>query len=317
MKYAPSSGMCRKGCAAESWKIKAEILARSKGNRVYSFEADSKELGEALREASMEEIGGNNKNYSALFDSSVEEKFARAFASHNTGWTLKREPEPLLAGRHVLIPDFSFEKYGRKVYLEVVGFWTTRYLERKLDKLKMVSSGSGAAAVDMIIAADESLACAKLERLKGRALVFYYKKEVPVKPVVEHLKEVEASVLRKQAEGFRPESIALKGDIVRLESIAKSAGIPAESLRTVLQRFEADGYVRVGDSFVSVSMLDEVGRKLEGVEKLADALKVIKDSGFREEEGEKVLRAAGYVSVWEEMDLEKARISKSAREGIS
>ena len=166
--------------ATESWKINAEILVRSKGNRVYHFEADSGELGDVLREPSLVETGALEGRVS-LFDSGVEEKFARSFLAHDTGWVLTREPEPLVAGRHVLIPDFGFEKYGRKVYLEIVGFWTPGYLERKVDKLSMVSP-----AVDIIIAADESLACAKLERLKGRAVVFYYKKEVPVKPVVEH-----------------------------------------------------------------------------------------------------------------------------------
>ena len=290
--------------ATESWKINAEILVRSKGNRVYHFEADSGELGDALREPSLVETGALEGRVS-LFDSGVEEKFARSFLAHDTGWVLTREPEPLVAGRHVLIPDFGFEKYGRKVYLEIVGFWTPGYLERKVDKLSMVSP-----AVDIIIAADESLACAKLERLKGRAVVFYYKKEVPVKPVVEHLREVEASVLRKQAATFRPESVVLRGDTVSLESIAKSTGIPLESVRAALLNFESEGYVRVGDVFVLKGKLEDVGRKLEGVEKLADALKVIEESGFREEDGEKLLNAVGYASVWEGIDAAEARIYK-------
>lgn len=291
--------------AADSWRIKAEILVRSRGNRVYSFEADNNELGDTLHEPSLAETGAIEGRASA-FDSAVEERFARSFNSHNTGWTLRREPEPLIAGRHVFIPDFSLEKYGKKVYLEVVGFWTPGYLERKVEKLNIVSNSG----IDMIIAVDESLACAKLERLKDRALVFYYKKDVPVKPVAEHLKAVETSILRKQAAAFRPESVVLKGDVVSLESIAKSAGIPVESARAALQSFESEGYARVGDSFVLKTRLADVERKLEGVEKLTDALKVIQDSGFREEDGERVLNSVGYSSVWEGMDVAKARISK-------
>ena len=239
-----------------------------------------------------------------MFDSGVEEKFARAFDACGTGWTLKREPEPLVAGRHVLIPDFGFEKYGRKVYLEIVGFWTPGYLERKADKLGAVST-----KLDMIIAADESLACAKLERLKGRSLVFYYKREVPVKPVVEHLKEVEGAVVREQAARIRPGSLALEGDIVSLEGLARSAGVPLESLKMAVAG--ADGYVKVGgDLLVSQRKLDEVAGRLQGVVKLTDALRVIAESGFREEDGEKVLNAAGYTSVWEGMDVASARISR-------
>jgi len=36
----------------------------------------------------------------------------------------------------VFIPDFGFEKNGVKAYLEVVGFWTDEYLQKKLGKLR-------------------------------------------------------------------------------------------------------------------------------------------------------------------------------------
>ena len=93
----------------------------------------------------------------------------------------------------------------------VVGFWTPEYLGRKIAKLNSI------AGIDMIIAADESLACSKLERLKGRALVIYYKKEVPMKPIIEHLREREASIFREQVERLKGEAtIALKGDVISI-----------------------------------------------------------------------------------------------------
>ncbi|MDG7018603.1 MAG: DUF790 family protein [Nitrososphaerota archaeon] len=285
--------------ASDSWKIKAEILSRSRGNRVYTFETESGEL-KGLIDTS-DDWGGPTAN---LYDSSVEEKFAKSFASYGSGWSVKREPEPLIAGRHVLIPDFGFERGGAKVYLEVVGFWTPGYLERKIDKLESV------AGVDMVIAVDESLACAKVERLKRKAVVIYYRKEVPVKPVVEHLKEREASILRAQAGAIRKEDIALKGDVVSLGDIAKEKGVSVESLALALAGFEADGYVRAGDLFISKAKLGEIDGKLAGVEMLVDALRIIEGSGVREEDGQKVLDALGYISVWTGMEVEKVRISK-------
>ena len=285
--------------ASESWRVKAEILSRSRGNRVYTFEAESGEL-KGLIDTSDDWGGPTTK----LYDSSVEEKFAKSFASYGSGWSVKREPEPLIAGRHVLIPDFGFEKDGAKVYLEVVGFWTPGYLERKIDKLESV------AGVDMVIAVDESLACAKVERLKRKAVVIYYKKEVPVKPVVEHLKEREASILRAQAGAIRKEGIALDGDVVSLGEIAKERGVSVESLTLALAGFEADGYVRAGDLFVSKAKLGEIDRRLAGVEMLVDALSIIEASGVREEDGQKVLDALGYTSIWTGMEVEKVKISK-------
>jgi predicted nuclease of restriction endonuclease-like RecB superfamily len=153
---------------SDSWSIKAEILVRSHGGKIYVFETDSKESkdlitnvgrGDVIEDGQQPQVGS--------YDSTTEEKFAKSFLSYGTGWVLKREPEPLIAGTHVLIPDFRFEKDGMKVYLEVVGFWTPQYLQRKISKLNLIAD------VDMIIAADESLACSKLERLKEKALVIY------------------------------------------------------------------------------------------------------------------------------------------------
>jgi hypothetical protein len=286
--------------ASDSWRIKAEILARSRGGRVYTFEANSRELGNVLNAQS--DYGWEP----SIYDSSVEERFAKSFLSFGSGWALRREPEPLLAGRHVLIPDFGFEKHGLKVYLEVVGFWTPEYLERKIGKLNSVAGG-----VDMIIAADESLACSKLERLKGKALVLYYKKEVPLKPIIDHLREKEASILRVQAEGLRSEAITLKGDIVSLDEIAKSRSVPLESVRLALQGFEAEGYARVGALFISKAKLGEIDRKLTGVERLVDALSIIEASGVKEEDGQKVLDFLGYTTVWQGMEMDKVRIFRS------
>ncbi len=63
-----------------------------------------------------------------VYDSRVEQDFAYRFKALHTGWTVTREPEPLPVGNRVMIPDFALQKGGLKVYLEVMGFWTPRYL---------------------------------------------------------------------------------------------------------------------------------------------------------------------------------------------
>jgi hypothetical protein len=301
--------------ASDSWTIKAEILARSRGGKIYNFEADSKELKDLIANVRRGEGGDvigegqqqrQQPQVGLLYDSTTEEKFARSFLSFGTGWTLRREPEPLVADTHVLIPDFSFEKDGMKVYLEVVGFWTPEYLGRKIGKLSSI------AGVDMIIAADESLACSKLERLKGKALVIYYKKDVPMKPIIEHLREREASIVSEQVEILKSgEAVKLKGDVVRIEEIADQKGVAEASVRMALQDFKPVGYVRVGDRFISRTKLDEIAEKLSGVESLVDALGIIEASGVKEEGG-KVLETLGYTSIWEGMEMDKVRISKKA-----
>jgi uncharacterized protein len=294
--------------ASDSWSIKAEILARSRGGKVYTFEIDEEAKGLIAGVGAEQEGVDRQSKQSLAYDSTTEANFASAFLSYGTGWKLRREPEPLLAGTHVLIPDFVFEKDGMKVYLEVVGFWTPEYLERKIAKLGLVSG------VDMIIAADESLACSRLQRLSGKARVIYYKREVPLKPIVEHLREREGSVLSAEVERIRSEggarSLSLEGEVVSIEDVAKGRGVSPESMRLALEGFAPDGYVRVGDRlFVSRSKLDEIDRKLKGVGTLSEALAVIEGCGVKEEGG-KVLDALGYTSAWEGLEMDKVKISK-------
>ena len=65
------------------------------------------------------------------YDSAAEESFALQFQAVKSGWTLKREPEPVPAGTQVIIPDFSLERAGVKIYVEIVGFWTEEYFCEK------------------------------------------------------------------------------------------------------------------------------------------------------------------------------------------
>ena len=77
----------------------------------------------------------NGRSTSSYFDSSIEEKFAIKFEHLANRWKIKREPDPLIVGKGVaFIPDFLFEKYGRKVYLEIVGFWTKEYPRKEIPK---------------------------------------------------------------------------------------------------------------------------------------------------------------------------------------
>ncbi len=80
---------------------------------------------------------------SPVFDSSIEQAFAEAFASLENsravdGWQLLREPEPLLLKRGIFIPDFALMRGKQRVYVEILGFWTPSYRERKLQKLQQL-----------------------------------------------------------------------------------------------------------------------------------------------------------------------------------
>jgi predicted nuclease of restriction endonuclease-like RecB superfamily len=79
------------------------------------------------------------------FDSMVEARLYREFHSlerqgYTHGWAMQREPEPVLAPGVVLIPDFAFTRGDTRVFMEIAGFWSPTYRERKVAKLRTLAA---------------------------------------------------------------------------------------------------------------------------------------------------------------------------------
>lgn len=108
------------------------------------------------------------------FDSRWEEGFAIKFEksfgrSKKRDWVLRREDEIIDLKGSVLIPDFSLtHKDGRRALLEIVGFWTPQYLQRKMEKLCRAERN------DIVIAVSKKLVCSveDFSELRGELLFF-------------------------------------------------------------------------------------------------------------------------------------------------
>jgi predicted nuclease of restriction endonuclease-like RecB superfamily len=122
------------------WRLAAEIALRP-GRRPLIFNVTSTDgLGAGL--AAPPE-----------FDSSLEAAVAQKFGRVRGGWRLRREGAVLEAGGSLLVPDFVFRhRDGTEVILEIVGYWTPRYLADKLGKLAAVRG------VNLIVAVPRRLA---------------------------------------------------------------------------------------------------------------------------------------------------------------
>ena len=78
----------------------------------------------------------DNSNVPMLFDSKIEKIFLQKFELFKTGWTIEREPEPIITKQKTaFIPDFVLSKFDNSVFVEIIGFWTKEYLERKITKI--------------------------------------------------------------------------------------------------------------------------------------------------------------------------------------
>ncbi len=72
------------------------------------------------------------------FDSRLEERFARDFASAAPDWELLREPEPVPVDGTWVFPDFAIvhrEDRRRRWLVEIAGYWSEAYLDAKLERL--------------------------------------------------------------------------------------------------------------------------------------------------------------------------------------
>jgi len=90
-----------------------------------------------------------------LYDSKLEERFARDFRRVAPDWDVIREPEAVPAGDALIFPDFALRHRGdgRRWLVEVVGFWTRDYVERKLALFR------AAELPNLILCIDESRNC--------------------------------------------------------------------------------------------------------------------------------------------------------------
>jgi predicted nuclease of restriction endonuclease-like RecB superfamily len=109
--------------------------------RAYHFAMDARLL--ALLPSQSESVEKATIVQDDLYDSSVEQHIAEAFqgmarSQGVDGWQLEREPEPLLLEKSIMIPDFALTRGKKCIYVEVLGFWTPSYRERKIQKLQQL-----------------------------------------------------------------------------------------------------------------------------------------------------------------------------------
>jgi predicted nuclease of restriction endonuclease-like RecB superfamily len=108
------------------------------------------------------------------FDSQIEERFACEFRKVAPDWDVLREPEPVVAGNRLVFPDFALQhRYdiSRRWLLEIVGFWTADYVQRKLALYRE------ARVTNLILCIDEARACDE-ESLPTGAVIIRFRRSV-------------------------------------------------------------------------------------------------------------------------------------------
>jgi predicted nuclease of restriction endonuclease-like RecB superfamily len=289
---------------SQNWHVKAQILHRRGDRRLLNLELDSQKQGRFFQTLA---IPAEKK---AIYDSLIEQEFAKHFNLLDTGWILTREPNPIPVGRHVLIPDFLFEKDNLTVYLEVVGFWTPQYLQDKIKKLKLVDS------IDLLVVVDKKLACHKLEKLREKFPILYYHKKIPLKPILSYLREKEKLLIIEQIKFLRTTPLSPKNPVVTIAEIAEQFGVLVDAVKALLKERTISGYVHLGDILIQQSTLTKIQKLLEAhLEERAltftEASRIIQDAGGMNATA--ILDTLGFKIEWRGIDARSAQVTLKDR----
>jgi predicted nuclease of restriction endonuclease-like RecB superfamily len=344
--------------STERWSFKAWIVRKtmSAGKKIYEFEMSSKESPLLQDPHNYVEVrisngktGFPNQSYSNVyFDSSVEEKFANKFEQSATGWKLIREPDPLiLSNGKALIPDFMFEKYDRRIYLEIVGFWTKEYLERKLHKINDISTAHNKNnKIDFFIAINDDYYTIptsnsiinqrrRSDNLKSLStlidknhLIPYKNDNVPLRALLEYLKSIELDMIEKYANHNHSNLLtdldniintnASKG-IISINEIAKKYNIPTESALKIIKsdqekadenNYNNNRYIIADKFLILQSKANELKLHLTEINRFDDACLILSKNNIPESSHAALLSKLGFEVIWKGIDSSSAIIER-------
>jgi uncharacterized protein len=343
--------------SAETWSIKAWIVRKtmSSGKKIYEFEISNLESPTLLKEPYRDIENNDDKDnkekkefptYDATaiyFDSNIEGKFASKFEQSANGWKLVREPDPLIVSNgKALIPDFMFEKHDRRIYLEIVGFWTKEYLERKIQKITDVIKTSYN-KIDFLIAVNndyyatsnsynDKITGAKLSSfIDKNHLILYRKDNVPLKPILNYLKSVDEEMIEKFASNNHMDLLrdlehiivdSSNNSIISINEIAKKYNIPVESaLRIIRSEQEAQKkkkknnnneskYLIIDRYLILKSKVKELELLLGNVVKFNDVQLLLTENGIPESCHTILISKLGFDIIWKGIDCSNATIER-------
>jgi predicted nuclease of restriction endonuclease-like RecB superfamily len=275
--------------SAESWSLQAWIIRKSisVGRKMYEFHISKENAPHLMALPDHNNSKKITAKSGSSFDSTVEEKFAIKFQQFRTGWTLIREPDPIILDNDkAFIPDFMFERYGCRIYLEIVGFWTTEYIERKIGKLTRISSANKELSRDdkldiFIEVNNDYYTTSKYKKVEKDLisrlgslvqkdhLILYKNGQVPLRAILSYLKSIDQEMIRRIA-STAPNDLLAEIDrltigitqdtneddsktdggscsgIVSIGELAEKYDIPSDSVLIALRSREA-GNVNVND----------------------------------------------------------------------
>ncbi len=340
----------------EMWSIDATILRKSISGikKTYRFQLSHKDRDLPLFDASNTQFRPETNSEPAFsfnkydmdsFDSNVEKKFMDKFLKFSTGWKLTREPDPLiLSDGKAFISDFVFEKYGIKVYLEIVGFWTEEYLKRKLEKIKdlVTMNPASSLSTDLLIAANvDNYISENGDKIRidsvfskfiaRKHLILYKKDEIPFGPIIKYLKDIDSKIIDdisinlhqmiiKEIENITRDK---QNKVIFLKEISDKLNIPIESVLKTARTLQSNNddstklitnrleeFLLVDNYIISNDKIKELLPGLDKIKNLQDAIRFLGENNIPDECITLLIPKMGFDIVWNGIDSNNAIIQR-------
>ena len=324
---------------APNWLITGWIIRNtSNGQKLYELNLSSNDISFTKHTFSKSIFNNvyefidplhNNKNYN-LYDSKTEKKFSDKFSQAKTKWNLIREPDPLiLTNSHVLIPDFLFTRSDKKVYFEIVGFWTLDYLKRKFEKIKVILESN---KEHFLIAVDKRSLVSNAEHLKPfnylfqdrfkKNFIFYENNIIPLKNILKYLKILDNEILNSEINNYKSEIcstiknlIKVNSEIISLDQIALQLNITTDSIlkliKTSLYEDLTDNKYTIIDSYLILKRkLKQVSSLIENSVNFNSASSILISNNIPESIHISVINNLGFEIEWKGLDNSNIMIRK-------
>ena len=321
--------------SASKWSIKASIIKNSfSGRKLYDFDLSSDSevhFFNSINDRFYNDYPFEDSNSINLnFDSFVETKFAMQFEKFHTGWKLVREPDPLiLPGGRAFIADFLFERYGKKIYFEIIGFWTVQYLERKFKKIYEISKFSDNKN-DLLIAINENNLVSESGEMKKllsgsildyNKIIIYKKDSIPMKKILYYLKSIDNKIMNQNLETYRSamtediiDLLNKNQEIIDLEEISKTYGVSINSLSNIISNLLTNNYIKKyiiqNSLLISEKKLNEIKDAIGNIDNLIKIQQIFENNNIPIQYTIDILKYLGYEIVWKGIDLSNIIIKR-------
>jgi hypothetical protein len=152
--FLPALLLCK------SWKMRAEIAQKKGGNLFFELTSEQTQIV-------------SNRYDEAPYQNPDLQKLQKNWEKSARDWRLEENREVIDLGKTAFVPDLVLiSTAGEKIYFDVLGFWTPKSLQKRLEEF------ASANFTKFIIAASNELRGSREEFLRESANVILYKTKI-------------------------------------------------------------------------------------------------------------------------------------------